>query len=124
MKLIAGCLNEYAKEYEKLPKSLNFIGNIGGYGNCGSTTDPSTGDEYEYNIISGLQEQDGILSGEFELCAVFELVADEDSLKKKNRYLDLDSSILKWERHGVGRDCDTEKVMVKDEKIEIEVSEE
>ncbi len=112
---IANCINRYSKEYESLPKSLDFIEDVSGYSNCGKNKDPKTNEKYEYNITSELKEKNGVIEGEFELCATFELVADENTLDADSSSVYYNKSSSKWEDHSVGQNCDREKIMIKKE---------
>ena len=122
LRKIAGCINRYAKEYESLPKSLDFIDDVSGYSSCGENKDPKTKEKYEYRIVSDLKEKNGVMEGEFELCATFELMADESTLDTESSRVYYDNGSSKWEEHSTGKDCDREKIMIK-KKSEIKINE-
>lgn len=111
---ISNCVSRYAKEFQKFPTSLDSMTDLSGYTSCANRKDPKTKDTYEYKITKDLKEESGIVSGEFELCANFELEMDEDTLQKegKSSYY-LNDTLSKWEKHSAGRECDKVEVMIK-----------
>ena len=92
---IAQAVDNFAYN-NRLPLDLDeLIGNVGSF--VSNTTDPETGDEYKYRVLSANQ---------FELCAIFSLSTLDEPVVAKPYYYT--SSI--WSQHDEGRVCKPQTV--------------
>lgn len=100
---LASCVEQYASSLGALPASLTELTRSSQYSYCeSSTTDPETGMEYEYRIVTPSKAQGAGRVGEFELCANFALATDATAAYKGGYG---QSGV--WYEHGAGRSCDT-----------------
>jgi len=102
---LAGCIDRYAEEYERLPATLADL-SAANYSHC-VTSDPETKESYEYQVIRPLARTgaSGVLEGAFELCADFALAHTDSDGGYYNTGV--------WYTHDAGRSCDTVTVSVR-----------
>lgn len=99
---LSSCIEQYASNLGALPASLSELTRSSQYSYCQSnTTDPETGREYEYRVVTPSKAQGAGRVGEFELCAEFSLATDVRAVR--NGY----GTNSIWYEHGVGQSCDT-----------------
>jgi len=111
---LSGCINQYAKQFYRLPASLEELNNTNLY-RCSTVNDPETGSMYEYRVISELEQKGTLFEGEFELCATFSLAkTDSDDVAGGYYY-----NNSKWYKHGAGRSCNTEKIAVEQQVTQV-----
>lgn len=102
---ISRCVENYAKQYKRLPNSLSELQKTASYSYCANKKDPSTRKPYEYRVIYGSKTVRAIREGEFELCAVFALKSENETVKYNSN---------KWSKHSAGRNCDKATVVLED----------
>ena len=105
---ISSCINRYAKEFKRLPATLEQLKNSS-YSYCAGKVDPETGKAYEYRVVESSRTVGKNKEGQFELCANFSLASEENITTSKSYYNSRDSM---WEVHAAGRECDTMKVVI------------
>ncbi len=103
---LANCIGSYAYDRKALPSSLADLSGTTQYAYCGDRTDPETGAQYTYRILTASETVGSIKQGKFELCANFALETTKDSIPR-NQYT-IPSE--KWSLHSSGESCDTEIV--------------
>jgi len=117
---LASCVSDYARQFERLPATLDELNRSTSYSYCASRRDPETGDAYEYRVVTPLEEiSNTMFEGEFELCATFSLEGSAIAANTANYPTGTNS---KWYEHAVGRACDTETVAVKQAAGTVSVS--
>lgn len=113
---LAECIDSYAHTYKRLPETLEDLDTKGTsyYGGCWtSKEDPETGALYEYHILSPSRQSGLVTEAEYELCATFSLASDETIQGGSLAYYN--SSHSKWAKHGAGRECDRQIVVIDDQ---------
>ena len=108
---LARCIENYSREYDKLPTSLSDLEKINNYSYCSSKKDPVSGLAYEYNIVSVPSSVGPRKELEFELCATFNLKSEE-SINTSRRYGDKN----KWRKHDAGHFCKKSTVIIMPKK--------
>jgi hypothetical protein len=99
---LSSCIEQYASNLGALPASLSELTRSSQYSYCQSnTTDPETGTEYEYRVVTPSKAQGAGRVGEYELCADFALATNVRAAW--NGY----GTNGIWYEHGVGRSCNT-----------------
>ncbi len=98
---ISGCIERYAKQFKRLPNTLEELKNSSVYSYCSNKKDPETKKQYEYSVITSSKNVGTNREGEFELCAEFALKSEDEIVNRS--YTAIDS---KWTEHKAGRDCD------------------
>ena len=112
---LATCIDDYFREYKRLPNSLEELEKSNDYSYCGMKKDPTTGLDYEYAIISSAKNTEAGKEGEFELCATFDLDSKESTDSSERYYPG--SSKRKWEKHPAGYHCTKSTVVVRIDSI-------
>ena len=109
---ISQCLENYARQYKRLPNSLEEL-NKTTYSYCANKKDPKTNKSYEYNIISQSKTVGKNKEAEFELCANFALKSESNLPDgyPMHRY----GHPNQWEEHTAGRNCDRMQVVLERE---------
>jgi len=108
---IANCVERYAKEFRRLPSTLDDLRRSSNYAYCADQVDPETRAEYEYRIITPARISGIVQEGEFELCATFLLASEDAMTVKRSGYYNQNG---KWYEHEAGKSCDTEVVVIND----------
>jgi hypothetical protein len=103
------CIERYANEYKQLPATLSDLENNSKFSYCSNKKDPVTGASYKYKVLNPSKSVGLNTEGEFELCATFDLEAEE-SVNSGNRYY---NNSEKWNEHTAGEDCTATKVTIK-----------
>jgi len=98
---LASCVEQYSLSLGALPASLDDLRQSNEYNSCSSfMTDPETGLDYEYRIVTPSRVSGEATIGEFELCATFTA-----SSKEVGKEALTEPSL--WHDHGAGQSCDT-----------------
>ncbi|QQS61686.1 MAG: hypothetical protein IPN70_02025 [Candidatus Moraniibacteriota bacterium] len=106
---IASCVENFASQYQRLPKSIEEIQKSTYY--CieeGNQFDPEKNIPYEYRIITEARTVGTVREGEFELCAQFSLESSSEN-KEYPSYYDVNT---KWSTHKAGKECDRVNVVL------------
>lgn len=110
---LARCIEDHAQANGELPESLAFVDDTSSY-LCRNikVKDPETEEAYEYNVIANPRggAKDSLVQTEFELCANFSLVSDENDIDSQRYYYNGDN---KWDLHESGRSCDKQSVIIR-----------
>ncbi len=105
---ISQCLENYARQYKRLPNSLEEL-NKTTYSYCVDKKDPETNQPYEYRVISQSKTISKNKEAEFELCANFALKSEDDSVSNSSPYYARQNQ---WSQHTAGRNCDRMQVVL------------
>ncbi len=107
---LSSCINSYAKEYGRLPKTLNDL-EISRFSYCAFKKDPQSKKPYIYRIVKQVNNSAGKKEATFELCANFSLPSNAqiDNRKGSFYYAYNDE---KWYNHKAGLDCDKTTVVL------------
>lgn len=111
---LANCISSYANKNKALPESLEGLKVDSDYSYCNNKKDPETKDIYEYVILNKTYESNGVIKGDFELCAYFSLEL-HDNGSSDDRFESYNMS--KWFEHGTGRSCDKETVIIEKKSL-------
>jgi len=114
---ISNCVENYARQFKRLPKSLSELQNSASFSYCANEKDPETGKPFEYRIVTESKTIGTNREGEFELCATFSLQSEEDISGLSPVYYGARNG--KWNVHKAGRDCDTVIVVLESTKSEV-----
>ncbi len=119
----AQCVAAYTEKFEALPEQLSDLRRSSDFSYCDSLYDPETGMPYEYRITTPLTiGENGLATGEFELCANFALATISDTYTGASRQAgatsvkigySMDTVSVKWYTHTAGRYCNFESVSFK-----------
>lgn len=113
LRTIAICVADFAINHKRLPDTFAELSQSTQYAYCqGSSFDPETGVAYEYRVSTPSRVSGGVREGEFELCANFTLEAANTKTAVRSPGYSSDQMPDKWMLHGVGRSCDTAKVIL------------
>lgn len=107
---LAGCINNYAQEYKRLPRSISDLSKSGNYDYCSKSSDPETNAPYEYDVIVSERVVGANVEAEFELCATFSLASDAGVTSDEYSYYGNEGG--KWHTHTAGRNCDSQSVVL------------
>lgn len=108
---LAGCLNDYAHQYQALPATIDELEKTS-YSYCVGMHDPETGEPYFYEVLTPVQTMPGgLLQGEYQLCATFSLSTEPQAGESAPYRYDYYAS-GKWFTHAAGYECDTESVSI------------
>ncbi len=110
---ISQCLENYARQYKRLPNSLEEL-NKTTYSYCADKKDPETNKQYEYNVISQSKTVGKNEEAEFELCADFSLDSEDVPVNNHPTYYGRQNQ---WSKHTTGRNCDKMEVVLGELKI-------
>ncbi len=108
---ISQCLENYARQYKRLPNSLEEL-NKTTYSHCANKKDPETKKPYEYRIVSQSKTVGKNKEAEFELCANFSLKSEDNSVSNSSPYYARQNQ---WFQHTAGRNCDRMQVVLERE---------
>jgi len=109
---LANCVNSYTQQYQRLPDTLSELEGASNFSYCARKRDPETKSEYEYRIITPVEQTNtNVAEGVFELCADFSLANDGGVERQDVYYNGIEDT--KWAVHEKGRACDTETVAVR-----------
>lgn len=99
---LAGCIENYATDFAKLPDSIGELKKSNKLARCAAfMSDPETRLEYEYAVQVPSKELGTGTVGDYQLCATFALAADTKAPKPLNK----NTSV--WSEHPAGRVCNT-----------------
>ncbi len=110
---ISQCLENYARQYKRLPNSLEEL-NKTTYSYCVDKKDPETNKPYEYNVIAQSKIVGNNKEAEFELCADFSLNSEDVPVNNRSTYYGRQNQ---WSKHTAGRNCDKIEVVLGELKI-------
>ncbi|MBP9760436.1 MAG: hypothetical protein KBD24_03690 [Candidatus Pacebacteria bacterium] len=103
---LAGCIQGYAQQFERLPATLQDLETSSNFSYC-TVRDPETSASYEYRVVTPLHAVGtSVLEGEVEVCATYALLSSADT---QSGYTSVSN---KWYQHSVGYECDSETVSV------------
>jgi membrane protein YqaA with SNARE-associated domain len=110
---MANCINSYAEQFQRLPDTLDTLGQSSSFSYCALMRDPETNAPYEYHIVAPLATTtENVLQGTYELCATFSTASDP-SIQGATTPTYYGMSDTKWSDHPAGRACDNETVSVR-----------
>lgn len=103
LRSLSGCIEQYAADFGDLPVSVSELVRSSRYTYCASfVSDPETGEEYSYRVVTPSREQGATRIGEYEFCATFAL---ETPPTAATTPFGTRSDV--WSIHVAGRECDT-----------------
>lgn len=99
---LSGCIAGYAREFGRLPASLETLARTARYTHCGaSLRDPRSGALYEYRVATASGTTGEMREGRYTLCAVFARPAPGGTRPSG------EPGLTAWNEHGAGRVCHT-----------------
>ena len=99
---LAGCIENYASDFAKLPDSVSELKKSNKFARCSAyMSDPETRQEYDYRVVVASKELGSGAVGDYELCASFALAADTTTPSPRNK------NTSEWSHHAAGRVCNT-----------------
>lgn len=97
---LAGCIENYASDFAKLPDSVSDLRKSNKFARCSASMyDPETRLEYDYSVILASKELGAGAVGDYQLCATFALAADTTTPSPRNK------NTSAWSDHAAGRVC-------------------
>ncbi|KKU78988.1 MAG: hypothetical protein UY04_C0020G0004 [Parcubacteria group bacterium GW2011_GWA2_47_7] len=108
LRSLASCISSFGYERKRLPESIGELSSTSQFYCSGGLSDPETGAQYEYKIITPDTQTGTVHEAVFELCADFATASDATTASKTSYAYPVD----KWATHAAGRECDSETVVL------------
>ncbi len=103
---LSSCVTNFTREFDRLPESVEELSRQPSYFYCANLRDPETSEPYEYRVVEEVATgPEGILEGEFELCATFALSTLDTAQGTRG--------FSQWHEHDAGHFCQTQEVSFK-----------
>ncbi len=100
---LSSCVTNFTREFERLPESVEELSRQPSYFYCANLRDPETNEPYEYRVVEEVVAgPEGLLEGEFELCATFALSTLDTTQGARG--------FSQWHEHDAGYFCQTQEV--------------